>query len=239
MLIGIFKMKLTHMHHIVPSHMGGSDNKSNLIELSVEEHAEAHRKLYEQHGYWQDYIAWKGLSGRMSKEEIIRLKLSYTHKGKKLTNEHIEILREKGKKLTGSNNPMYGKKQSEKQRKIISEANKGKIVSEETREKIRQANLGKKHKPETIEKNRQWHLGKKLSEKTKRKIQESRCDFKQTDNQKKVVAEKLSKTWHITNPSGVSTTIKNLTQFCKENNLDQGNMSRGKHKGWKCSKLET
>jgi len=34
--------------------MGGSNHESNIVVLSVEEHAEAHRKLYEEHGKWQD-----------------------------------------------------------------------------------------------------------------------------------------------------------------------------------------
>jgi len=52
--------------------MGGTDDPSNLIELTVEEHAEAHRKLFEKYGCWQDEIAWKGLAGIIGKEEIIR-----------------------------------------------------------------------------------------------------------------------------------------------------------------------
>lgn len=52
--------------------MGGSDDPSNLIELTIEEHAEAHRLLYEEHGQWQDYIAWKGLSGQIPNSEIIK-----------------------------------------------------------------------------------------------------------------------------------------------------------------------
>lgn len=231
-------MKLTHIHHITPTHMGGTNDPSNLIELTVEEHAEAHRKLYEQYGHWQDYAAWQGLSGRMSKEEIIRYKLSQTHKGKKLSPEHIEILREKGKKLVGDKNPMYGKKQSDEQKIAISKANKGKIVSESTKEKIRQYRLGKKQTVKSNEKNRQWHTGQVLSDETKKKISLSRIGQKQTEHQKKTLSEKLSKSWSITNPSGDNFVIKNLRQFCKENNLDQGNMSRGGHKGWKCSKLE-
>jgi hypothetical protein len=51
--------------------MGGSDDKSNLIDLTVEEHAEAHRKLWEQNGHWQDKIAWQGLANMIDKQEII------------------------------------------------------------------------------------------------------------------------------------------------------------------------
>lgn len=41
---------MTHKHHIIPRHMGGTDDPSNLVELTVEKHAEAHRQLYEQYG---------------------------------------------------------------------------------------------------------------------------------------------------------------------------------------------
>jgi hypothetical protein len=49
--------------------MGGIDDPENLIELTVEEHAEAHRKLWEDHGNTYDEIAWRTLSGQISKEE--------------------------------------------------------------------------------------------------------------------------------------------------------------------------
>ena len=55
-------MTIYHKHHIIPKHMGGTDEPSNLVELTVEQHAETHRLLYEQHGHWQDYSAWMGLS---------------------------------------------------------------------------------------------------------------------------------------------------------------------------------
>jgi hypothetical protein len=45
---------LMHIHHITPRHAGGTDDPSNLIELTVEQHAEAHRILFEQYGRWQD-----------------------------------------------------------------------------------------------------------------------------------------------------------------------------------------
>ncbi len=45
--------------------MGGSNEPENLIELSVEEHAEAHRQLYEKYGRWQDKLAWDCLRGHI------------------------------------------------------------------------------------------------------------------------------------------------------------------------------
>ena len=56
--------------------MGGTDDPSNIIELTIEEHAEAHRKLFEEHGRWQDELAWKGLAKMISREEIIRIQIT-------------------------------------------------------------------------------------------------------------------------------------------------------------------
>ena len=69
--------KIKHKHNIIPKHAGGSDDPSNLIELTVEEHAEAHRKLYEEHGRKGDYIAWKALSGLIDTAEAQRLAAKY------------------------------------------------------------------------------------------------------------------------------------------------------------------
>lgn len=62
---------MKHIHHIIPQYLGGTDDPSNLIELTVEEHAEAHRLLYEQHGNWQDYCAWQSLSGQIGQDEAM------------------------------------------------------------------------------------------------------------------------------------------------------------------------
>lgn len=55
--------------------MGGTDEPSNIVELSIEEHAEAHRLLYEKHGYWQDMLAWKGLLGLITSNECTFLSI--------------------------------------------------------------------------------------------------------------------------------------------------------------------
>lgn len=60
---------MKHKHHIVPKHLGGTDHPSNIVELTIDEHAEAHRLLYEQHGHWQDLLAWKGLLGLLTSDE--------------------------------------------------------------------------------------------------------------------------------------------------------------------------
>jgi hypothetical protein len=67
---------MLHKHHIIPQHMGGTDDPSNIIELTIEQHADAHKKLYEQHGKLEDYVAWKGLSGQINREEVIAYKCS-------------------------------------------------------------------------------------------------------------------------------------------------------------------
>lgn len=56
--------------------MGGTDDPGNIIELTIDEHAEAHRILYEKYGKWQDRVAWMALSGLINKEEILKEVLS-------------------------------------------------------------------------------------------------------------------------------------------------------------------
>ena len=58
-----------HKHHIIPKHAGGTDEATNIALLTIEEHALAHKKLYEQYGKWQDLKAWKGLAGILNKND--------------------------------------------------------------------------------------------------------------------------------------------------------------------------
>lgn len=60
--------------------MKGTDDPSNIAMLTVQEHAEAHRVLYEEYGQEQDKIAWLALSGTIGKEEIVQMKLSMAGK---------------------------------------------------------------------------------------------------------------------------------------------------------------
>ena len=94
---------MKHQHHIVPKHMGGSDHPDNLIELSIEEHAQAHKKLYEEQGYWQDKLAWQGLSKIIGHEEVIAEACRRGRLGKPTTIETKKKLSEAGKGEKNSN----------------------------------------------------------------------------------------------------------------------------------------
>lgn len=115
-----------HKHHIIPRHAGGTDDASNIIILSVEEHAQAHKNLWEKHGRPEDELAWKGLSGMISKQEIIKELCSMggkkggaiggkKGKGRKQSEQHIEK-----RKCCGIKNGMYGKTLSTEHKNKIS-----------------------------------------------------------------------------------------------------------------------
>jgi hypothetical protein len=140
----------THKHHIIPKHMGGSNDPSNLIELSVEEHANAHKLLFETHGKWQDYIAWKALSGQINTDEIRKELTRLTWLGRKHTEESKQKIRNK--------------------RAI-------QIISEETKQKISNTRKGKKltwdTKAQTLEANNK--RSEKMSGKIKPKLTCPHC----------------------------------------------------------------
>jgi hypothetical protein len=158
--------------------MGGTDDSSNLIELSVEEHSEAHRKLYEKYGQWQDKIAWQALSGQIGKEEIIKSVQRLTHLHKKRPQEWCDNI---GKSKRG----IKQKSETiEKRRlKLIGQT---RIFSAEWKENISKSKKGqmpwikgKKHSEESKEKNRIAHLGhtynqgKKHSEESRKNMSEA------------------------------------------------------------------
>lgn len=91
-------MTVLHKHHITPKHMGGSDDPSNLIELTVEEHAEAHRKLWEEHGNEYDKIAWMSLTGQIDNAEARILAVIEWNKNRIISDETKEKISESLKK---------------------------------------------------------------------------------------------------------------------------------------------
>jgi hypothetical protein len=85
--------------------------------------------------------------------------------------------------------------------------------------------------------------GRKLTDEHRQNISLGMIGRKQSERQKLIASEKLSKTYQITDPSGITFVITNLKKFSSENGLDQGNMcsvAAGRlphHKGYKVSKV--
>ena len=98
--------------------MGGTDDPSNLIELTVEEHAQAHLDLYEEHGRWQDQLAYRMLSGSITNAEAIQeaQRQGQVDRWAKYTPEERSAMKK------GENNGMYGKKGSQKQKEAVRKA---------------------------------------------------------------------------------------------------------------------
>ena len=59
---------MKHKHHIIPRYEGGSDDPSNLVELTVTQHAMWHFAEWQRKGNWQDKVAWKLISGSADAE---------------------------------------------------------------------------------------------------------------------------------------------------------------------------
>jgi hypothetical protein len=71
---------MKHKHHIIPRHIGGTDDPSNIAHLTPEEHADAHKKLWEQYERWQDYCAWQGLAKLSTNKEHYSLVMTEKNK---------------------------------------------------------------------------------------------------------------------------------------------------------------
>ena len=113
--------------------MGGSDDHSNIVELTVEQHAEEHKKLYDKYGKWEDKLAYEGLMGLIPHAEMAREASRRANLGKKHTPEHVE-------KIVSQ---LRGRKRdiTPEWRKKIGDGRRGK-----TYPKISQAKMGKNTK---------------------------------------------------------------------------------------------
>ena len=123
---------MKHKHHIIPKHRGGSDDPSNLVEVTVTQHAMFHYCEYQLHGQWEDKCAWMLLAENAKHPLEV--------KGRKLTEEQRQSISLKMKGNTNAAVPCL-----EETKEKISKANKGKVRSAETKEKLRVLNTGKRH----------------------------------------------------------------------------------------------
>ena len=137
-----------HNHHIIPKHTGGTNAPDNIARLTVEEHTEAHRLLYEKYGRWQDKKAYEGLAGFKGKEEIIKEIQIQNGKNAKGRKHSEETKKQISKSVSGETNANHGKfgkdsysygmKRTLESRKKMSEsAKKRPPVSAETIERMK------------------------------------------------------------------------------------------------------
>lgn len=214
-------------HHIIPRHIGGTDDPSNLIELTLEEHIQAHKDLYEEHGRWQDRIAYQMMSGQIGKEEGIRQIQREANLGNQnfLGGKHTLEARKKisdfqKKNMLGKKHAL-GHKKTEETKRIIAEKSMGNTAA-----------LGHKHTDVS---------------KAKMSIAKSKPRKPLTEDHKENVSKAMKGNtngrhkalkWSITDPSGKTFEITNLAKFARETGLQRANLATGhKSKGYTAVKI--
>lgn len=114
------------IHHIIPRHewrkrfgnLVGFRAKDNVVDLTTEQHAQAHLLLYELNGNEFDMIAYRAIIGSIGKEEILKAVVSATQKGKVVSQET---------------------------RNRMSAVRKGRTFSEEHKQRIAASQMGNKY----------------------------------------------------------------------------------------------
>lgn len=132
---------ITHIHHIVPRHAGGSDDPSNLVSVTIEEHAELHLSLYLEHGRWQDWVAFQFLSGSHP---------GGWNKGHSCP-EHSVAMSGEGNPMWGKEHPNKGIPRTEDVKRRISNTKKGTKFSDEWRSNISKARKGKPNRAQSFQ----------------------------------------------------------------------------------------
>lgn len=120
-----------HKHHILPRFMGGSDDVSNLVELSVSDHFEAHKLLAENVDKKFKVGAWSSLN-------LLK---------KYWDGDYEEIRSKISKAVSGENNGMFGKTQSDeyKQRLRIHMKGEGNPFYEKNHSNYTKNKMSKNH----------------------------------------------------------------------------------------------
>lgn len=138
-------------HHIVPKCLGGDNTKQNLVLLTAKEHYICHLILYYLHPNN------RGLA-------LAYTKFNKIHK--KGANQFSKVRQEAVKRISGHNNPMYGKTHSDSVKKKISQVHKGKKISDELKQIWSVQRSGENN----------WWKGKNHSEESKNKMRKPKLD---------------------------------------------------------------
>lgn len=130
-------------HHIVPKCLGGSDDFSNLVYLTAEEHYVAHQLLVKI--YPNVYaISYSALLMTRSTRHTVRSNKMYAWLKVKFSKDCSTFMKNRfSNKFNhpcfnkfGEKHPRFGKKHSEESKKLISAKLTGRAFSDETRKKM-------------------------------------------------------------------------------------------------------
>ena len=95
--------KIIHKHHVIKFKDGKRIRTNTLVEYTIEEHASEHKRLWELGGHWKDKLAYKGLSGMIGKEEMMKeiwKESGRANRGRKNTGDLSRFSHWTGKKLS-------------------------------------------------------------------------------------------------------------------------------------------
>ena len=194
----------SEIHHILPRSLGGSDDKSNLTNLTAREHFICHwllTKIYpsgEEH--WKMINAFRMMRAENSRQT--RYKTKITARVYAYLKEEYSILQ--SSRVSGENNPNFGKHWTQEQKDAHSKKIKGRVQPLEEKLKQVQSMIGKKRLPFNEEwkinlsknhKSKQPGFNGTMSDETKQKMREKALGRKQSADtiQKKADAIRGSK----------------------------------------------
>ena len=191
-------------HHIIPESLGGPDTAENLAKLTAREHFICHWLLVKITVGEDRYKMINALRMmRAEKKGQKRYKTKITARVYATLKEEYSVLQ--SQRVSGENNPMWGKTQSDKAKALISQKNTGKKLTEKQIEKQKAAQTGRKRAPfsdewrSNMSKSKQGEnnnrYGVEVLDSTRQKIREKATGRKQSAEtiQKKADAVRGSK----------------------------------------------
>lgn len=226
------------IHHIIPKCIGGTDDENNLIALLAEEHLVAHlllTKIYPT-SFGLLKAAYSMTNGfnygtRSFNKEYKWVRENYVigqsawmkenHYLKQMSPAEKEDFL--SQKFRGENNPNFGNRWSDEQRKKASDRLKGKMVGEKN------YNYGNRGEKNPI-------FGRKFSDSHKRKISKAISGDKNPSYGLKGSLAKEAKKYTIIHPDNTKTELfgtiaTTLLEFCNDHQLNHTRIKNNINKG--------
>jgi hypothetical protein len=235
-------------HHILPASMGGSNNKSNIVKLTLREHFICHMLLAKIYGKSMLHAFWMLSSFRKynsKKYECLRTHyikeclLGDNNPSRRFpkTEEQKEHFRKTSLERKWVNNGVDScMAKDEKLQELLSSGwEYGRLITKSLTDGLK---LGG-------EKSGGKNKGKKMSEQQKSKL---KIAFKNRTNKQDYI-NPIAKKWKIISPDGKIYVTFGLITFCRNNNLGcstslinagKGNstVKKGKSRGWSAYEIK-